>query len=129
MGLEPLMMAHKDCKEVMQALKNKVLPYNYLPEPFICQPKYPHLAGKVDGFLRSSDGRPILVEFKGVIDDVVVDPAPTLAEETPYMAQMIFYSFMLGWVDVWFVWGEPVGFTYNFLTGVEPETDPLDDTR
>lgn len=54
------------------------------------------------------DGKPIIVEFKGILDDVVLERAETLALEPRYMVQMILYSFMARWVDVWFIWGEDV---------------------
>jgi hypothetical protein len=62
------------------------LPFNYLEECVVCHPSLPIYFGKPDGFLISKDGRPIIVEFKGVIKDVVLKTACSLAKESKYMA-------------------------------------------
>lgn len=106
MDLEPLEMSDADHQKILENKGDDMLPFNYLPECVVCHPSLPIYCGKPDGFLISKDGRPIIVEFKGIIKNVILDIAPTMAQETKYMAQMILYSFLMGWMDVWFVWGE-----------------------
>lgn len=61
-------------------------------------------AGKLDTLVKTRYGYTI-VEYKGYMDPKEVKKAPKLSLESPVRLQTIFYSYLLGWLPVWVVYG------------------------
>lgn len=68
-------------------------------------PKYPHMGGELDALVRTFQGY-VAVEFKGVMKSPKITLCDSLHDLEPHLSQMVLYSFLLGWVDVLFVWAE-----------------------
>lgn len=76
-----------------------------LEEVGVYPPTYPHMGGEIDALVRTFNGY-VAVEFKGLMNGPKLTLADRFVDLEPHLAQMVLYSFLLGWVDVLFVWAE-----------------------